>query len=49
MGSPTRKLADELVAKCDKCKSAPGVGFTDYWWLCEKCRQKYLDGLPEKL
>jgi DNA-directed RNA polymerase subunit RPC12/RpoP len=38
----------ELAYRCDRCRSALGVRFTDTSWVCERCRTRILRALSEE-
>jgi hypothetical protein len=37
-----REPALGVARLCDKCHERIGIGFTDHFWLCRKCRIAYL-------
>jgi hypothetical protein len=43
--APAAAVPDELSYWCDRCRSVLGVGFTDHFWVCGRCRAAFLRAL----
>jgi hypothetical protein len=39
---------DDRCYRCDCCRAALGVSFTDHYWVCSLCRAAILDALTEE-